>query len=62
MDVDEEQDYANEINLRKTPAWAYFKEGKLIAVVIGIGQDIARNMLIIQSGGVPDTSSWMSRF
>jgi thioredoxin-like negative regulator of GroEL len=61
MDVDEEQEYAREIDLRNTPACAYFKHGKLIAVVIGIGQDIAKNIEDIQKGGVPDTPNWMSR-
>jgi thioredoxin-like negative regulator of GroEL len=62
MDVDEEQDFAREIGLRNTPACAYYKDGQLAAVVIGIGQDVAKNIRLMQSGHVLDMSNWMSRF
>lgn len=62
MDVDDEQEFAREIKLRNTPACAYYKGKELIATVIGIGQDISANLKLIQNGGVPDSSNWISRF
>lgn len=62
MDVDDEQDFAREIGLRNIPACAYYKDGELQAVVIGVGQDVAKNIRLIQDGHVPDMSNWISRF
>jgi hypothetical protein len=62
MDVDDEQDYVREIDLRNTPACLYFKGKDLVAIVIGIGQDISANIQLIQNGGVPDCSNWMNSF
>jgi thioredoxin-like negative regulator of GroEL len=62
MDVDDEPDFAREIGLRNTPACAYYKDGELQAVVIGMGQNVGENIRLMQGGHVPDMSNWMSRF
>jgi hypothetical protein len=62
MDVDLWPDHARAIHLLNVPACSYYRGASLVATVIGIQQDIARNLDIIGSGGTPDTPKTISRF
>jgi thioredoxin-like negative regulator of GroEL len=61
IDCDEEQDYANQIGLRNTPAVAYYRGSSLVSTVIGISQNIADNLALVRAGGAPDSSNSISR-
>jgi hypothetical protein len=61
MDVDRSADFASSIALRNTPACAYYSESKLVAVVIGVKQQIVTNVELLRLGKTPDTSNLISR-
>jgi len=61
MDVDRDADFASSIALRNTPACAYYSESKLVAVVIGVKQQIVTNIELLRLGKTPDTSNLISR-
>ncbi len=44
MDCDAEQDYANDISIVNVPSVAYYSGTKLFGVVIGVQQDVTRNI------------------
>ena len=60
-DVDEEQDWAKEIQLMNVPCVAYYEGTKLVATVIGIGQDIGNNLDKIKRRESLETSNNNSR-
>jgi hypothetical protein len=62
VDCDDEQEYAKEIKVMNTPSVAYYRGEKLMAVVIGLGQDLAENIRIVMAGEELDTSNGLSRF
>ena len=61
VDVDEHQGYARTVGVRNVPSCAYYRGLELIATVIGMQQDVARNLQIIRDGGIPEASNDLSR-
>lgn len=61
IDVDQFPDHAREINLINVPACSYYVGSRLVATVVGMHQDIASNIVIVRSGGIPATSNKISR-
>jgi hypothetical protein len=61
LDCDEEQAYAVEIKLVNIPCVAYYTGTTLVAKVIGIRQDILRNLDMVRNGQIPDSSNTLSR-
>ena len=51
VDVDEQMELARSLKVINVPTVAYFCNGKLVGSVIGIGQDISKNIEKIRSGG-----------
>ena len=61
VDSDEEQEFARSMELKNVPTVAYFRRGKLIATVIGQGQDVAGNIGKVRDGALIGTSNRLSR-
>jgi len=62
VDVDEQMELARSLKVINVPTVAYFCNGKLVGSVIGIGQDISKNIEKIRSGGQLDTSNTVSGY
>ena len=62
IDVDLCPDHARAIHLLNVLACSYYRGRTLVATVIGMQQDIARNLDTLRSGGTPDTTNTISRF
>ena len=60
VDVDEQMELARSLKVIDVPTVAYFCNGKLVGSVIGIGQDISKNIERIRSGEQLDTSNTVS--
>ena len=61
VDCDAEQEYAREINIVNVPSVAYYSGGTLSAVVIGMQQDIGRNIQRLIRGEALDQTNVLSR-
>ena len=61
VDCDQEQEYAREIGIVNVPSMAYYRDGELTALVVGVQQDLAENIRRVMQGEVLDTSNKLSR-
>ena len=61
VDCDAEQEYAKEIGIVNVPSVAYFSGARLCAVVIGIQQDVGRNIERLMRGESLDQTNALSR-
>lgn len=62
VNVDEQMELARSLNVINIPSVAYFSNGKLVGVVVGIGQDISKNIERVRSGEQLDTSNKVSGY
>lgn len=61
IDVDVHQDHAKSIPVMNVPTCCYYRGPELVASVIGMQQDIERNLQIVRCGGTPDISNHLRR-
>jgi hypothetical protein len=62
MDMDCEQEFAQQIHLTNVRAVLYYKGSALVAQVIGVHQNVEENIEKLKKGEVIDTSNTISRF
>ena len=60
-DCDKERDLARRMRILNLPSVAYYKGIDLIAVVVGIKQNISENIKLVKDNKVLDTSNILSR-
>jgi hypothetical protein len=53
VDADTEGDYAREIELGNVPTVAYYRDGELVARVVGASRYLSENIRVLKAGGVP---------
>jgi hypothetical protein len=61
VDCDVEQEYAREIGIVNVPSVAYYSGTRLCVVVIGMQQDVARNIQRLMRGEPLDHTNKLSR-
>ncbi|YCM42908.1 hypothetical protein V2O64_16490 [Verrucomicrobiaceae bacterium 227] len=58
IDIDAEENWGllRSINLRSVPCCGYYRGSELVALVIGMGQNVDKNIQLVRDGKTPDGS------